>query len=264
MANRQTIKIQDESGDKDCFTIAPNYILNHSSAIDQSLYFQLKRLAGEKNGSTCYPSFRYLKERMQVGSIKIKKSFKYLIEHKWINDLGKQQVHTKGGLQWMNVYRINNIWKMNSDYYHNNKKGVSNREHLKKNKVFSENAKVCPENAKVCPVIGAYKEPYIKNYIQREKQATACDLQKLIKLFEPINPSYERLFPNTTQRNALQRLVDKFGYSKVEQLLEALPTIIAKKYAPRITTPITLENKLGDLFIFMKQNKNNKSSITII
>jgi len=110
----------------------------------------------------------------------------------------------------------------------------------------------------------AYKRNTIqKKNITKVKQANACDLQKLIKLFEPINPSYERLFPNTTQRNALQRLVDKFGYGEVERLLEALPTIVVKKYAPRITTPVTLENKLGELFIFMKQEKKNNNIVII-
>ena len=111
----------------------------------------------------------------------------------------------------------------------------------------------------------AYKRNTIQNKnITKIKQAKACELQKLIELFKPINPSYQKLFPNTTQRKALQRLVDKFGYSEVQRLLEALPSIVVKKYAPRITTPLTLENKLGDLFIFMKQEKSNKSSMTII
>lgn len=108
------------------------------------------------------------------------------------------------------------------------------------------------------------KETIYKRNITKVATLPRCDLQKLIELFKPINPSYKKLFPNTTQRKALQRLVDKFGYSEVQRLLEALPTIVVKKYAPRITTPLTLENKLGDLFVFMKQEKSNKSSITII
>jgi hypothetical protein len=42
------VKILDNSGDKRYFTIVPNYILNHSTAIDQALYLQMKRLAGDE------------------------------------------------------------------------------------------------------------------------------------------------------------------------------------------------------------------------
>lgn len=122
------LNIQDDSGDKDFFTIIPNYIANHSSAIDQSLYFQLKRLAGDGDKNCCYPSFRYLQKQMGVGVKTLRKSFKYLIEHKWIDNLGKKQIHTTGGLQWVNAYKINNIWTLNSQEY----KGVSKRTTLGK------------------------------------------------------------------------------------------------------------------------------------
>ena len=36
------IDFVDESGDREHFTIIPNYIANHSSAVDQALYFQMK------------------------------------------------------------------------------------------------------------------------------------------------------------------------------------------------------------------------------
>jgi len=40
-------KIKDESNDRQYFTIIPNYILNHSSAIDKAIYIDMKRVAGE-------------------------------------------------------------------------------------------------------------------------------------------------------------------------------------------------------------------------
>ena len=117
MANQQKLNIDDGSGDKEFFTIIPNYILNHSTSIDQSLYAQLKRLAGETKKDYCYPSFKYLIKQLKVGKERLKKSLKYLIDHKWVTDLGKRQVITRGGYQWVNTYKINNIWKMNMDYY---------------------------------------------------------------------------------------------------------------------------------------------------
>jgi hypothetical protein len=47
------VKINDESGDHKYFSLLPHYILNHSTAVDQALYMQMKRYAGEGIGGTC-------------------------------------------------------------------------------------------------------------------------------------------------------------------------------------------------------------------
>ena len=86
---------------------------------------------------------------------------------------------------------------------------------------------------------------------------------KLLGLFKNINPSYERLFANKTQRLTLDRLVKKYGEEKMFNLLTNLPTILAKPYAPRITTPYELEVKMGQLVQFLNQEKLkiNKHSV---
>ena len=63
------------------------------------------------------------------------KSIAYLIEHKWIEFLGKKDVATRGGVQPVSEYKINNLWKMNVDFYEN--KGGSPQEH-KKNHIQEE------------------------------------------------------------------------------------------------------------------------------
>ena len=113
------MQIQDESGDKKYFTIIPNYILNHSTAIDQALYMQMKRIAGD--GGQCSTGVRYFMRQLGIGKVAIKKSMKYLIEHKWINYLGKKKVMTEGGVQQINTYKVNDIWKHNIEHY----KGVA-------------------------------------------------------------------------------------------------------------------------------------------
>lgn len=79
-------------------------------------------------------------------------------------------------------------------------------------------------------------------------------INTLIDKFEPINPSYDRLFPHKGQRNALERMIKKHGFEELSKLLDALPDILSKKYSPVITTPVALENKLGDLMMFIKKN----------
>ena len=67
MKNKEII---DESNDKRYFTMLPNYILNHSTANDQALYMQMKKVAGE-NGR-CFLSERSMKEKLGIGSKAVK------------------------------------------------------------------------------------------------------------------------------------------------------------------------------------------------
>ena len=90
------------------------------------------------------------------------------------------------------------------------------------------------------------------------------NVNSLIELFKPVNPSYKRLYSNTTERKALQRLIDQIGEEKLINTLKVLPEITAKKYAPRISTPLQLERKLGDLIIFYKQEQNSKFKVGIV
>lgn len=78
----------------------------------------------------------------------------------------------------------------------------------------------------------------------------------LLAKFQKINPSFKRLFSNLTQRQALERLVKEYSEDWISKLLDNLPDIISKPYAPRITTPYELESKLGQLKIFILQEKN--------
>ena len=72
-------RVDDESGDRKYFTMVPNYILNHSSAIDQALYLQIKKHAGEHG--TCFASGRTLRKKLGIGRHAFDKSLKYLLEH---------------------------------------------------------------------------------------------------------------------------------------------------------------------------------------
>ena len=91
--------------------------------------------------------------------------------------------------------------------------------------------------------------------------ASVADINKLIELFKPINPSYERLFSNKTQRAAIERLVKKYGEEKTISTIEALPDIINKPYAPKITTPYELERDLGKLIAFFNQEKGRSNRV---
>lgn len=80
---------------------------------------------------------------------------------------------------------------------------------------------------------------------------------ELLNLFKPVNPTYERLFKNKTERESIERLIKKFGEEKVENMIKYLSRVKGKPYCPVITTPYQLERKLGQLI----QYKNQKQLI---
>ena len=108
----------------------------------------------------------------------------------------------------------------------------------------------------------AIKDNTLRRITNKKELATPSvagkEISDLIELFKPVNPTYERLFANTTQRASLERLVKKFGYEKTGNLISYLPKIFGKPYTPQITTPYMLEQKLGDLLSFIQKKSEEK------
>ena len=96
----------------------------------------------------------------------------------------------------------------------------------------------------------------MKPVLAKEKTVDGSGINKLIELFKAVNPNYENLYPRMSERDALDRMVKKFGQEKVENTIRMLPSVIFKKTAPRITTPRQLEENLGKLIVFWKQENS--------
>ena len=91
------------------------------------------------------------------------------------------------------------------------------------------------------------------------KDSISSKIPILIDLFKDVNPSYKKLFGNKTERKAITELVEQFGYEKIEATIKALPGVIAKPYAPKITTPYQLQRDLGKLIAFVNQERGRQS-----
>jgi len=122
---KNNYSFSDDSGDKKYFTMVPNVVLNHSTAIDQAVYLQMKRYAGEKG--ECFVSKRKLMKKLGVGWKTLKKSIDYLLDKDWISCCGVKLVDTPGGKQEITKYKVNDIWKLNIEHY----EGVANEKHPK-------------------------------------------------------------------------------------------------------------------------------------
>lgn len=253
----ERMEIIDDSGDKNYFTIIPNYIANHSTANDQALYFQMKRFAGE-NGH-CFASEKRLCDQMKIGRKALKKSLNYLLDNGWIKFVGMKETETRGGKQPIKVYSIVNIWDKNNLYY----KGVSEREPLEDKGVSERTQGGAPKSPKGVLQRTIEEEPVLRRTIEEDtaEQSSAGLINPFIEKFKQVNPSYKRLFANKTQRSALQRLIDEIGTDKLGRIIDYLPKTNAKPYAPTITTPLQLEEKMGQLMAFVQKERNDKKGI---
>lgn len=101
---------------------------------------------------------------------------------------------------------------------------------------------------------------YTENKIATEAVAPQM-VNDLIDLFKEVNPSYERLFPNKTERSAAERLISKFGFDKVGAAVKSIPRFISLAGCPQITTPYQFERKLGQYVAFVKQSEKTKKFI---
>lgn len=139
----QKLKLLDKSGDKEFFTIIPNYILNHSSVYDRALYIQMKRMAGD-DGS-CWASKKELAKLCKMSVGQTTKSLKYLLERGWIKFEGKKKGRTKPSYE----YSIVNIWHINSDFYRQKESSYSEQS---KKKVHTVNLESSPGDTKEYPI----------------------------------------------------------------------------------------------------------------
>jgi hypothetical protein len=250
----EKISIIDESGDHKYFTMIPNYILNHSTAVDQALYFQMKRVAGEKG--FCRQPKSYFLRKLKISKATYYKSIDYLISHDWIKNNGTTTIQTTGGPQKINEYIVNDIWQMNMEYY---AKGGQNNTHLKAKGGQNEDSKG-GQNEDTIEEQGIEELKYTAQgaAVQNNIQIQIGELFDIFK--KSINPTIN--FGHTTQRRAAQELIEKFGYEKAINTAKYAVSIQGQKFAPTITTPYLLQTKLAELLIYYKkQQKSNILSI---
>jgi len=96
-------------------------------------------------------------------------------------------------------------------------------------------------------------------------EQSSQDISRFIKLFEKVNPSYEKFYGNKTQRGAADRLIKKYGFEKAAGMVKYLPIINTDKYAKgKSITPLQLEDNLALIINHYNQKKNNKPKVAII
>lgn len=89
------------------------------------------------------------------------------------------------------------------------------------------------------------------------------EVQKILDMFYEFNPGLN--FGNITQRVAVEWLLNKMGEEKLIGTINYYKSIMAERYSPKITTPLEMKNKLGDLLNFYNKSLSpTKGGITIL
>jgi len=78
------------------------------------------------------------------------------------------------------------------------------------------------------------------------------EINLIINIFQTINPGIN--YANLTNRKAAEWLINKYGYEKASSTAEYAVMSTGKPYAPTITTPYQLKEKLGSLIAFYKRD----------
>lgn len=97
-----------------------------------------------------------------------------------------------------------------------------------------------------------------KKEIQVSNEVAGKDIQEVINLFKEVNPSYRNLFANKTQRAAALRLVTLWPRPKLDNLIGILPQTNARKFWPKITTPLELERQAGVLKAKLEEERQQQ------
>lgn len=203
-------------------------------------------------------SFFQLKQKTGRGYTALSQAIDNCIKNGWIEarDKNGNLLNTKQKRYGKRIfYRLGRIFLDKIDV--NNKK-----------ETFSESEKVDTtfSESEISESEISESEAYKRNTITKEiliqntasSNADAVNINPLIDLFKSVNPSYEKLYANKTQRAALKRLVDKWGVEKIKSIIEVLPKTNIQKYAPVITTPLQLENKIGQLIAFIQKQRSDR------
>ena len=254
---KQLFKVRDLRK-KDQFKIDDKYLNGYAKILgvySTAVYASLTRHA-EFNSQKAFPSEKLIAEEHSITERCVRNEIKKL---KLTNIIAIEKERSSKG-QWLNNLYIlldKSEWKKPEELKDLWKTRGTERPNQR-------NLTTEPEELKVPLRIHIKKDTNKKDNKLAKPSFAGKEVNLLIEKFKGVNPSYEQLFKNKTQRGALQRLVKKYGVIKTGNMIDYLPKIFGKPYAPVITTPYLLEQKLANLINYIQQRSQKKPNIVKI
>jgi len=203
-------------------------------------------------------------QKMKIGPKALKTSLEYLISHGWIDNVGSRKVMTPGGPQDVQIYRVNDIWKMNADHY----KGANESVPLPKG--GDERSKGANERSK-----GGDESATTKNYIKLidTSEAEAPRVEEIVVSFSEGDERVRKpaKYPNARTAflwfpkpqkswnvNTTELIHGEMLFERGEDQCKGALAFVAEykddPFCPTITKPSDLERKWLDLISYKRKN----------
>ncbi len=110
---------------------------------------------------------------------------------------------------------------------------------------------------------GSSNDEQISNILEKNNNTAetgSAEVVEVIDLFAVVNPSYQKWYANTTQREAVKRILKVYGLDQIKKVVDILPKSNNMPYVPTITTPVQLEEKWPQLAAALIKKKAELTS----
>lgn len=211
------------------------------------VYVSLCRHANKEQ--TCFPSKKLMAEELSISERSVYTALKQLEKYNIVN-VEEQGRKNNGSF-------LNKLYTLINKRYWKKKEPQANGAVGKKRHSPQANDDI--HRRHLLPNKETHKRrKHIEKETHKAKLENFAELSNLFNLFSKINPTIN--YGNKTERNALKELIKKGGYNKMLEAVRYAIKIQGEKYAPVITTPLQLKNKLGSLIVYWKKNNNKANS----
>lgn len=240
--------------DKGNFAVVPNLRLMSNLSGNEMKVFVAVCSYADNNGE-CFPSRRALKDITGISEKAITTAISNLEEKGW---LVRENRKREDGSTTSNMYTIQLFAPIERGTGAGYQVGMETPSPKRSTPPPQKIGRALPKNQ------GDINIPV--NIPSKDKQLTSLATQALrdetnlvIELFKQVNPSYDQLFRNKTQRAAASRLLAKFGMPSMVKMLSTVEKTNGMPYAPVITTPVELERNGGRLKAFLTKHQTEKA-----
>lgn len=263
--SEQNIEVVDQR--KHSFALVDDVYLDEYAAVcgiyATGVYLAICRHANAN--STCFPGKDYLAKKLGISVRSVYKATQALVDN-GIIAVNKSR-RSRGGKFESIVYSLvdKSLWKplMTPATV-----GIECQRHQVPTKNNTNTNTIHTNTNTVNRAPGAKQKPKVPEKTTEEIAPNAQadkqlgEIAQIFKIFyESVNPTIN--FGNKTQRGAVEAMINRIGFEKTKRAAEYAVSIQGEKYAPTITTPYILKEKMGELTVYFKKNNQGSSSITI-
>jgi hypothetical protein len=201
----------------------------------------------------CFATQETMMKRLGIGRAAFNKSLEYLIKRGWVSFTGM----TGGKTRPIKTYKINNIWKLNTDFYEDKK--IPAKTTLSKDTAVSDGDTV--QNSSMIPAKTAVEEDPVLRRTKEEDRDVG--LKEILNTFKVINPNYKTFFGNKTQRKATKELLATNSFKEIEKFVYLAKFSFNDQYFPNFISPFELQQKWPKVMKFwVTKQINDKRFIT--